>query len=330
MADRPQQTAPRDGGSEPRRRGQPFWFWAVLVAMLLAFGFVLVERNVIRSHWWAHRLAACDDISQQAYYINALLNVGDAASGAVRWMTSHERADVRAAAVLILGQGGSPTQIAELARMLADADREVRESVARTLAFLDRPEAANTLIEATMSDKAEIATAAAAGLSRVDSPDAACNLCRVIGRHPNAVVRAQAVESLAAMLMTSAGETQHDVASACDPVAGLVAALHDQGAFRGSLALEREIDAARGVAVSGNATGAEEHITKPEASPSRRVSEIARQSIAMLLGEQFETPSPAAPEASAKLAGLLRLRIADRGIHFELPTSLPAAAPVLP
>ncbi len=326
MFETPEQPAPISHDEASIRRAQPLWFWAILAAMLIAFSLVIVNRDVIRAHWWAHKLAACEDRSEQTYYINALLNVGDAADNAVRHLMSHERADVRAAAVLVLGHDSTPEDVADLARMLADSDRDVRESAARSLAFLERAEATAVLIDALDSQDSDAATAAAAGLSHNASLGALAALCRAASEDQRPVVRAQAVESLAALLTTLGGEALTEEGPQCRPVQILIAALTDNGRFSGMLALESEIAAARGVAATGNASAAGAIPTTPHSSAQRRVGDVARQSVSMLLGEPHKVPSPLSAEAAAELADLLRRRIADRPVRIEMPTTLPTAA----
>ncbi|MBN2561165.1 MAG: HEAT repeat domain-containing protein [Phycisphaerae bacterium] len=362
--------------------GRSWWFWLTIGVLVCLFFVAVHHRDRIRAHWWASQLASADDTETQAYYLGLLVAVGDSAEGAVKRLARHECAEVRALAVVVLARLPDDGGFDELRRLLWDTDRDVAESAALSLAFMDGGRGLGALIEATAFDQTPshnlpcrrcpahdetpagrrchslgtgsrptaAAAAGVAALSRIKSAEAVKALCNAAARHPHPLVRAQAVESLAACIAADqttsppchrvewlppasrpalgpgasqpAADRQPARAAAdgdpipagadCDPIGVLVAALSDQAEFHGELSLERQIRAAM-AAVGPNAREWAAAAPAGTAAPVvRTVSQIAADHLGRLTGMQFDHHVARTAAEQAELAVRCRYELARR------------------
>ncbi len=289
--------------------------------MVALFVVAVLQRDRLRSQWWAWQLARTTDPRQQAYYLALLAAVGDSADGAVERLADHEDPAVRSLAVVALAAMPEGRGVDRLAALLADPDGEVSSSAAVCLAFMadESPvgvRGLDLLIQATGLPDTGPALAAAAALSRVSLPAALEALGQAAAHHPSPWVRAQAVESLATQAATS---VRPNVGAATSPVVfpqvgsgdiidALVASLLDEGRFAGELAFEREIARAAGFAGSGLASqpgGA-------AAAAERRVAEIAAAGLSAITGRHIDAAGVPAFGSPAEFAAQCRGWIIDR------------------
>ncbi len=280
------------------------WFWPCIIALVCLFFLVIYQRNTIRAHWWAAQLAEAKNLTDQAYYLASLAAVGDSAAGAVRRLARDEDASARALAVIATARLPGRRAVDGLRRLMADADREVAESAAVHLAFMaDRSEALDALITGTASEHPRTAVAATAALSRVGAPRVTGALRQAAIEHPEPLVRAQAVESMIALMTADLTDTDTD-ATSCGPVresiAVLVAAVNDQATFAGRLALERQVDEATAFIRRSSQTGSPGSPEKPSDQAERTVAQIAADGLARLTGRTIEHQIPRTPTQQAE------------------------------
>lgn len=280
------------------------------MVMVALFILTVLERNRIRAHWWAMRLAECRRVEDRAYYSNSLLAVGDAASGAVRRLARHERADLRALAVLATARLPEPIRVSELARLMADEDQEVGESAALALALTGNEEAVRLLVEAVGSEHEGRATCAAAALSRIESPSACAALCEAARGHASALVRAQAVESVGLWLTTR--EDPEPATATCDPVRVLVLALRDEATFGGALSFERQV-AGAAANLRGNGPLAGVNVMEDSHDPNGRcVADVAAEHLGKLTSRRIERGTAWTPVAIDAYVGRCREWISEQ------------------
>jgi len=212
--------------------------------MALAFGAVLIYRNRIRSEWWAHKLADATVPADQSYYVSCLSACGDDAMPAIRRLIRDPSPEVRALALVLLGHRPIETIVRDIPPLLHDPDRDIRESAGTTLAFTATPAAIALLRDTAVAPNENVACSALAALGRTSDPAAMATLCDALARRPQAMVRAQAAESLAEMILPTPGAAPpfEIPTKDCDPVALLIHALGDTGPFDGILSTERQID----------------------------------------------------------------------------------------
>lgn len=279
-------------------------FVSAILVLLTLFAAAMIERNRLRSHWWAWRLTQTDDPRQQAYYLASLAAVGDSAIGAVDRLAHDEEPLVRSLAVVALAALPDAAGMDGLGGLLSDPDAEVRASASLCLAFLvDDPEAGpqalGLLHKAAGQPETGPALAATAALSHVSAPDALKTLGHAAATHPSAWVRAQAVESLAAITSSlQAPPNQPTSASAeeaptsdrrfpqvgsGDVIDALAASLLDEGRFTGTLALEQEIE--RAAAFAAPSARARPSAADPI---ERTVANIAAAGLSALTGRRIE------------------------------------------
>lgn len=297
-------------------------FKVCIVLLLGLFGLSMLQRNRIRAHWWAYRLARTDDAAEQAYYVAALSAVGEHAGGAARRLARHPRPDVRSCAVAVLGRLPAESALPALIELMGDPDRDIRESAALTLAFADTPEAESALVDGALRPDPSTAAAAAAALGRMARSTAQTRLCAVLRTHPDAHVRAQAAESLgdsiAAGGIPSPLQTSGDTSKPeADAILTLVHALSDRVEFDGTLAAERQMaEVARHLTRS---TTLPVRPGRPAAPGQRRtVADIAAQTLNRLTGpppDGWKDDDTADP---AIVADRLRSRI-ERRLRFADP-----------
>jgi len=216
---------------------------AILIGLFLL---VVLQRRQIRSHWWAFRLARTEDTIARGYYLSCLAATGEPATEAIRRLATDHRADVRALSVFALQRLPAGSGIRDLARLMRDEEWSVREAAASGLAFMGTNAAVEALRETLAQPEEAPAAAAAAALGRADDRLSCESLKKAAGGHPSALVRAQAIESLAGLLRDSVAPSARTFAAqgTCDPLTILIGALRDHGLFEGPLALERQIAAA--------------------------------------------------------------------------------------
>ncbi|HVP11703.1 MAG TPA: HEAT repeat domain-containing protein [Phycisphaerae bacterium] len=308
---------------------RPLLAIAVLVCLFAA---AMYQRNSIRAYWWASRLAAAEDFKIRAYYLTLLTTVGDSAAGAIHRLAQNSRADVRALAIPAMVRLSAKYKLPELSGLLADGDAEVRDSAATVLAFMANDGATRILIEHARSGRSGEAASSVAALARVSSTDALAALCDVVRSHSDAIVRAQAVEALAAWTMAEAPEGQVESPSSrvvCAPMLVLIGALEDLAPFTGQLALERQVAAVSDVA-STSAVRRSDKSTKlhiDSAPPSahaaqRRVADVAARWLSTLTGKEITAGAGRTSVQQAELADQCRRWMAERR-----QTSQPASSP---
>ncbi len=311
---------PREFGTEtactPVRSERRVWFQLVLLAMVALFILTVLERNWIRAHWWVMRLADSRQIEDRAYYLNSLLAVGDSATGAVRRLARHERADLRALAVLATARLSEPVRLRELTRLMADEDRDVAESAALALALSESEEAVRLLVEGAASEHEGRAACAASALSRIESPSACAALCDTACEHASALVRAQAIESVGLRLTNR--EDPEPVTANCDPVRVLVLALGDEGTFGGSLSFERQVAQAT-ENLRENGVLANINVMEDSDVPSKRcVADVAAEYLYKLTGKQIDRGTKRTPADIDDYVGQCRKWIREQ---HSMPSS---------
>ncbi len=323
--------------AEPGRARPTRGVWRARLAvgaLVCLFAVALWQRNRIRAHWWASRLArtSAADPAAQARYLSSLAAVGADATGAVGRLARHERPEVRALAIVVLARLPGPGALSALGRLLFDDDPDLAESAALSLAFMGGRPSRRLLFEAVGSDRPQGAAAAAAALSRVAAPEALTVLADAVVSHPHARVRAQAVESLAAWLLSAPGPiaslpssgpsngTATSGSAMLDSTGGLnsvmvgaidalVTALCDRATFAGRLSLEREIDAAQGI--MAGPPGMPRVKTRP-APGVRRVCDVAATGLTRLTGRPIDARAATTATARAELTIRCRRWLAER------------------
>ncbi len=253
-------------------------FRLALVLLIGLFIVVLLQRQRLRAHYWAWKIAQSESLEERGRYLNALMSVGEPGIGAMGRLAADPDPDLRMLAVMAYRSLPRPAMIGGLRPMMADADVDVRESAALGLAFDGHDAATATLKESVLHPDAHVASAAAAALARVTDPSAAGVLTDALMSHPSPLVRAQAAESIGAWLIarTPSDEPGFQFADAAC-LRALFGAHSDQGRFDGMLSLEREIQAASVFAASRGM------VTAAAAAPgSRTVAQVALAQLAHL------------------------------------------------
>ncbi|MCG8406686.1 MAG: HEAT repeat domain-containing protein [Phycisphaerales bacterium] len=290
---------------QDRRSRRPRWFTIALVLLLISFSLVIIERNRIRAHWWAHQLARTEDLNEQGYYLNSIIAVGEEAAGAIQTLIHHDDSNVRALAVVALQSLPERTASHGLVLLLSDENVDVRESAALAIAFMQSRKAATYLYLTTQSDQAGPASASVMALSRLRSKISLKGLCQALEEHPSPIVRAQAAESLAEWVEGAPEELlvqegNHSERQLRDPFQALSRALRDQATFSGDLSLEREIRAAVTFARQQNLVHQDDANT--ESVRERTVAEIAANTLSKLTGQTVRPLFESPPGTAANLA----------------------------
>ena len=325
MSVSPEQMSPPPAA--PHQGKQSHWPAVAIVVLLCLFAAAMYQRNSLRAHWWAARLAASQDLRTRAYYIALLTSVGDSAAGAIHRLTQDSRPEVRALAIPAMARLSKKDKLTELGGLLADPDDEVRDSAATALAFMDNNPATRILIEHARSNQTRSAASSVAALARLSSPAAVSTLCGTVASHPDPFVRAQAVESLASYI---AGEPREELLAppssqpANDPILLLVRALQDQAPFTGRLALERQIAAVTSVVSTSPPPRPDKstnlHLDAAPTSSStlqRPVAEVAAHWLSTLTDHQITTAASRTAAEQAELADQYRRWMTERSRRTE-------------
>jgi len=288
----------------------PRWFVVAVVLMLIAFGVVVWQRNVIRAHWWATRLAAIEDLGAPdaaawRSYLAAIADIGSEGAGAARRLARHERPHIRLLAVHLLGRLAPAQGVENLARLLRDSDRGVREAAALALAFCGAPPCSDALIVASRDASGDVAAAALSGLARCSDDASWAAICTAARQHASPLARAQAAE---AILQRLHGGPESAVgalnARPCAPFEVLVALLADEACFEGRLALEREIDRVSAAVARRPEAGLRSVLHVTSRPTMRAVAEIAADGLSQLTGRAIAAESVPPAEVAGWVAAL--------------------------
>jgi len=280
-----------------------------LCLMVCAFVVIVFQRHQIRLWWYVRALDASSGGAETLQLYDRIAAELAASESAMLAGVRSERSDVRLIAAGLVTKLDEPQAMRALDTLLRDDDPDVRGVAALMLAFDTRKAAWARLTGAIKSDDTTAAAAAASVINRTTYDDAPCILVEALKSHASPTVRAQAAESL---IVTLIGSTVKDpnLASAwaqssqrhrdCGVYVALAEALADEGAFKGRLAYERELDdviaqaGARGIAVEGRGTD--------ETDKARTVGGLIRS----MLDEAFALPAETYAMGPAEIADALR------------------------
>lgn len=263
-----------------------------IAIMVLAFLAVIWQRDRIRAQWWLYRLPRVESLEEQAYYVACLASIRDAGAGAIGALAANNDEEVAALAIPASQGLSVGARLSVLRQLLRHGDLDVRLGAATAISFIDDPRAVSELIAASKSGNAEFASAALAGLSRVQGAAAVAAVSEALRSHENPMVRAQAAESLGQHVRALIGTARSASGAASQPieqckmVATLAAALADTGTFAGQLALEREVEAvsAAVTAREGMRVTTSNVAQTPPTDKSRVVGEVAAMMLSELTG----------------------------------------------
>lgn len=288
--------------------------------MTLAFLAVVVQRNRIRAHWWAHKLKQTDDLTEQAYYIACLASAEDDAVGALQSLIEDPRTELQLLAIPG-SQGMTPSLRHEriLSPLLHSDDEEVAAAVATAIAFTHWNPGDKLLLNAARSKGESLAVAAAVGLARIDSDAATAALCDMARNHASPKARAQAVESLGSHVQLHP-TSQPAKSPNADPLTVLVRALNDSATFTGKLAIEREVESISAAVTAQKGL----RVAASQPSAARTVAEITAAILSTLTGHDIP-PTPVDSAEEPAFIEKCRGWIADR--KTLIPTSLPTSQP---
>jgi hypothetical protein len=129
---------------------------------------------------------------------------------------------------------------------LASSDEQEREQAGLCLAFMTHPAGTEQLLRASQDDNPRRVEAAVAALAHLSCEASLESLCRVTRSHPDARVRAQAIESIMIRIREDMRGTDSSVRppSHDEPIRVLREARSDAETFSGLLAYECQIESA--------------------------------------------------------------------------------------
>ena len=194
-----------------------------IVAMVVVWAMVMLQRNAIRARWWEYQLVRVESLEDRARYLALLANLGDRALPAAERLLHSEDASARSYGLVILNQASSPRAGQLLRRAAADPDPDIRRGAVRGLGA--RGDLA-ALAEIVQSSDSLAACAAVEALASIGSAEAIEVLIAQASQHPLVNVRVQAIECL--------GELE-----AAQAVGVLTDCLEDGTVFEGATLAER-------------------------------------------------------------------------------------------
>ncbi len=201
--------------------------WPICLMLIIGLGLV-VSRAPIRIQWWEWRLRHAQTDAQRLHYFHLLGSMGPSAIGAAKSLLVDQDPSLRGMGVGILQQIDSPQTTELLRKASKDPDPQVRELAIFGLAMHRNPDVVPMLRERVWSDDVTSCRAAVAALGSYGCETSSSTLERIVREHSSALVRAEAIEQLAAMRCS-------------DSIPILIEALDDLEPYDGSTTYE-ELD----------------------------------------------------------------------------------------
>jgi HEAT repeat protein len=175
-----------------------------IVALVVAWGALMVFRTPIRVHWWARQLARTSDPAVRLGCANMLAAHADLAVGPAGKLLDHADPDVRLLVVGILNRAKTRRAEPYLLTAMGDRDRDVRQSAALGLARWRGNEALPALELMLEDGDHQVVCTAIVALQRVGSPRARQLVADKLASGEPLPVLVQAVESVSLMRATQA------------------------------------------------------------------------------------------------------------------------------
>lgn len=219
-------TSPSEQATASRRRVSPST--AVIIAMVLAWGGVILSRNVIRSYWWAFRVTQVESADDRLVYFHRLASLGNRGVPAVDRLLEHLDPGIRSLGVGVLHQTSSAAGLSRLIAACDDADVDVRRLAILGLAHREQADAIEPLIEMMRTADERTAMIAVSAIAAVGGPRAEALLVQAVRHHAHVGVRVEAIERLEARGLGAASATVSD-----DVISALIDVVHDDSVFEG-------------------------------------------------------------------------------------------------
>jgi HEAT repeat protein len=188
----------------------------------------ILSRQVIRAHWWTHRLSTVEQPGERWFYSECLASLGDRAIGPVLTLLDHEDPAVRLLAADILSRTETEASSDALLVAVGGPDIEVRRLAIRALSLRGDDRVRRRMCEWLRERDPRTAMMVAADYIGESIEATVEVLVGALRSHPDPGVRVEAVvrmEALGSMLAVPA----------------LIDALSDDGVFEGET--ERDIHA---------------------------------------------------------------------------------------
>ena len=180
------------------RQTRSLWMW-LIPALILLCGAALLSRNVIRAHWWAHRLASADSAPQRLVYLQRLISLGDHAAPAVAGWLADDDVALRSMAVAVLHHARSERALRFILKACEDPDVDVRRLAIKGLAIRGDPRAVEELARIVGAADERTGMIAAAALGMIGSDRAGQALVDLVRSSLHPGVRIEAIDALAAL-----------------------------------------------------------------------------------------------------------------------------------
>jgi HEAT repeat protein len=256
--------------------------------MVVLLAGAVLSRNLIRAHWWTHRLSRTESVEKRQIYVQCLASLGDRAVGPVSKLLESDEAELRSMALKVLHYARGERALQLILRASHDPDEQVRRAAVRGLVVRGDERAVSELASIAAAGEERTAMMATAGLRGVASDVAKSALIDLLTSSPHPGVRIEAIDGLAALRAKEAIEP-------------LIDALADSAVFEGMT--EGDIEAKRAIQSVKDSLARDFGLAEDVklALPDRRVvGETAARALSAITGHSFDDD----PELAADSAGL--------------------------
>ncbi len=199
----------------------------IIVAMVVLFALVVVFRDEIRVRWWGYRLSQSADVQDRMHYLSLLSGMDAKSLPVARDLIRDPDSANRSFGVALVSTINNDEADRLLEIACVDSDETIRHSAVLGLSMRSSANTVQRLAGLIKRLDVKSAMFAVSRLAGIALPESLDEIVRIARSHPDAGVRAEAIQAL--------GQWGGD-----DAIAALIDCLSDDAVYSGLTATEAQ------------------------------------------------------------------------------------------